>query len=49
MQEDCSTFQIPTLGKQKAYNFEPTNTGDEIYQELCQIAEEIEKCRQRNL
>ncbi len=48
MQNDYSTFKIPSFARKEVYNFE---VGDEIfalYQELNEIAEEIEKCRLRN-
>ena len=48
MQKNSSTFNIPSFAKQKAYNFEITESTLEIYEELNAIAEEIEKCRLRN-
>ena len=48
MDTDNTMFKVPTLGRPKAYNFEATNETIDIYQELSQISEEIEKCRQEN-
>lgn len=49
MQKDSSTFQIPSLERRQAYNFDVVNKESlEVYQELNAIAEEIEKCRLRN-
>lgn len=42
-------FQIPSFARAEAYNFEATADSFGIYQELNQIAEEIEKCRARNI
>ena len=49
MQENYSTFEIPSFARAKAYDFEATKESFEIYQELNSIAEEIEKCRARNI
>jgi len=43
-----SAFKIPSFARAEAYNFEATKETFEIYQELNQIAEEIEKCRAEN-
>ena len=43
-----STFKIPSFARTEAYNFEATPETFDIYQELSQIAEEIEKCRLAN-
>ena len=43
-----SAFQIPSFARTEAYNFEVTPETFDIYQELSQIAEEIEKCRLAN-
>ena len=44
MQDDYSTFRIPSFAKREAYVFDTPETF-EIYQELSSISEEIEKCR----
>lgn len=49
MQENYSTFEIPTFAKREVYDFgNPNNQDLTIYQELSQISEEIEACRLRN-
>lgn len=48
MQNDYSTFKIPSFARNEAYDFGATDDSFELYQELNQIAEEIEKCRLRN-
>ena len=48
MQNNSSTFNIPSFAKQEAYNFEITQDTLDVYKELNAIAEEIEKCRSRN-
>lgn len=48
MQNDSSTFKIPSFAKREAYNFDATKETFEIYKELNAIAEEIEECRLRN-
>lgn len=50
MQPDYTTYQIPSFKRSEAYNFERTNPTQfsKIYQELNEIAEELEKCRLRN-
>lgn len=48
-QNDYSTFNIPTFSKEEAYDFNSTNDFFEVYQELNQISQEIDKCRLRNL
>ena len=49
MPEDSSTFKIPSFAPPEAYNFATTKSTFAVYQELTAIAEEIEKCRARNL
>ena len=44
-----STFQIPSFARPKTYSFDTTSETFNIYRELSQIAEEIEKCRLANL
>lgn len=41
-------YQVPSFGKHEVYNFAEEQKNNEIYSELSQIAEEIEKCRLRN-
>lgn len=50
MQEDYTVFKIPTFARPEAYNFEPVQKSENFafYDELNQIAEELEKCRLRN-
>ena len=48
MQNDSSTFKVPSFAKREVYNFDATRETFEVYQELNAIAEEIEKCRLRN-
>lgn len=43
-----STFKVPSFAKNEVYNFDATKESFEIYQELNEISEEIEKCRLRN-
>lgn len=43
-----STFKVPSFVKNEVYNFDATKESFEIYQELNEISEEIEKCRSRN-
>lgn len=42
------TFKIPSFAKREVYNFDANKDSFAIYQELSQIAEEIEQCRLRN-
>lgn len=49
MQKDYSVFPIPSFAKREAYDFDATTAENlKIYQELNQIAEELEECRLRN-
>ena len=48
MQQNSSTFKIPSFAKQEAYNFDVTKDTVSVYEELNAIAEEIEKCRLKN-
>lgn len=41
-------FQIPSFAKREVYDFESDKDSFAIYQELSQIAEEIERCRLEN-
>ena len=43
-----TTFQIPSFARQKTYDFGTTEETFAVYQELNQIAEELEQCRLRN-
>ncbi len=49
MQSNSSTYQIPSFAKREAYNFDGSEDAFKVYQELNAIAEEIEKCRSRNI
>ena len=57
MQEDYTVFKIPTFARREAYDFGAAETVSasvqkpanfDFYDELNQIAEELEKCRLRN-
>ena len=48
MQNNSSVFQIPATAKREAFAFEEAKEAYEIYKELNEIAEEIERCRLRN-
>lgn len=48
MDNPNSVFRIPSFEKREAYNFAATKESFEIYQELNEIAEELERCRLRN-
>ena len=48
MQNNSSVFQIPMTAKREAFAFNEAKEAYEIYKELNEIAEEIEKCRLRN-
>ncbi len=48
MQENSSVFKVPSFAKAETYNFDATKDTFEIYQELNEISEEIEKCRLEN-
>lgn len=48
MQKDYTVFQIPSFAKAEAYDFGATAESLEIYRELNQISEEIEKWRSKN-
>lgn len=45
MQKNSSDCEIPSFAKVEAYDFDATRESLKIYEELNQIAEEIEKCR----
>lgn len=48
MQPNSSTFHIPLLNNESQPNYEVADDFAEIYQELTEISEEIERCRSRN-
>ena len=49
MERNSSEYKVPSFAKSRGYIFEPINSNtNNIYQELNEIAEEIEKCRLRN-
>ena len=48
MQNSYSDFQVPSFAKREVYNFDAPRESVEVFQELNQIAEEIEACRKRN-
>ena len=41
-------FKVPSFARQEVYDFDATKDSFEIYQELNEIAKEIEECRLRN-
>ena len=43
-----NSYNVPSFARREAYNFDDSKEFREIYKELCQISEEIEKCRSRN-
>lgn len=43
-----AVYQVPAFEQRKAYSFVENNRNSDVYQELNQIAEEIEQCRLRN-
>lgn len=43
-----SVFNVPSFAREKGYNFDASRDYFEIYQELNEIAREIEECRLRN-
>ena len=50
MQEDYTVFKIPSFARCEAYDFDVNKKAANFafYDELNQIAEELEKCRLRN-
>lgn len=42
-------FRVPSFERAKAYNFDSTIESFAVYKELSEIAEEIEKCRLKNI
>ena len=48
MSINCSDYQIPSFARAEAYDFDATKDSLEIYHEVNQIAEEIERCRVEN-
>ena len=48
MSINYSDYQIPSFARAEAYDFDTTRDSLEIYRELNQIAEEIERCRVEN-
>lgn len=48
MQEDYSTFSVPSFARKEVYDFGATKESYEIFKELSAISEEIERCRARN-
>ena len=48
MQENYSTFNVPSFARKKAYDFDAIKDYSEIYEELNAISEEIERCRAKN-
>ncbi len=49
MQNNSSAYKIPSFAKREAYNFDANEDAFAVYKELTAIAEEIEKCRARNV
>ena len=46
--EAKSMFKVPSFARKEAYNFDSTNETFAVYQELNEIAEELERCRSKN-
>lgn len=49
MQPNSLEYNVPSFASQEVYDFEINKDTLNIYKELSAIAEEIEKCRVRNL
>lgn len=49
MQSNSSEYKVPSFAAQQMYNFDMTDDTLAVYRELSTIAEEIEKCRLRNV
>lgn len=49
MQDNSSAYKIPSFAKREAYDFDANEDTFAIYKELTAIAEEIERCRARNV
>lgn len=45
---DSMSFRVPSFARTEAYDFNAGNKMMEIYKELDQISEEIERCRAEN-
>ncbi|MBQ3433093.1 hypothetical protein IJG22_02225 [Candidatus Saccharibacteria bacterium] len=45
---DSSVYQVPAFRERNGYAFAENRANLEVYQELNQIAEEIEQCRLKN-
>ena len=43
------TFKVPSFERAKGYNFGSTRESFAVYKELSEIAEELEKCRLKNI
>ena len=41
-------FKVPSFAREESYDFDAPKDSLEIYQELNEIAKEIEECRLRN-
>ena len=48
MQENYSTFSVPSFARKEIYDFSATKESYEIFKELNAISEEIERCRAKN-
>ena len=48
MQENYSTYSVPSFARADAYAFDRGNQMAEVFRELDKISEEIEKCRDEN-
>ncbi len=49
MQPNSLEYKIPSFATREAYDFDTTEDTLEIYRELNNISEEIQKCRARNI
>ncbi|MBQ1298787.1 hypothetical protein IJH72_00865 [Candidatus Saccharibacteria bacterium] len=48
MEENHSTFKIPSFARSEVYDFDASKDTLEVFKELNAISEEIESCRLRN-
>ena len=44
-----SALRVPSFARTEAYDFAGNSETFEVYRELTKIAEELEKCRSRNI
>ena len=49
MSNNYSFFMVPTFEREEVYNFDATDSSMSVFEELNAIAEEIERCRAKNM